>query len=79
MDWLHEVKTLIICGDSAVTPNVEFYHNSPFMTETLANNKVTNGNPGTEAGSGRKTKLVLIKMLYVLWTKRWNDGTPASD
>ena len=56
LDWLHEVKTLIICGDSAVTPNVEFYHDSPFMTEVLANEKVTKGNPGTDAGSGRKTK-----------------------
>ena len=56
LDWLHEVKTLIICGDSAVTPHIEFYHNSPSMTESLANHKVTYGNPGTLAGSGRKTK-----------------------
>ena len=48
------------------------------MTEDLANHIVTNYNPGTHTGSGRKMKEVEISMLLMAWIKKWSDGTKAT-
>ena len=48
------------------------------MTEELANRLITDDNPGTETGSGRRVKEVDVMMLDMSWTKRWGDGAEAT-
>ena len=48
------------------------------MTEDLANKIITNYNPGTHKGSGRKIKEVEVMMLLMTWIKKWSDGTKAT-
>ena len=44
----------------------------------MANQIVTNYNPGTHPGSGRKRKEVEVRMLLMRWIKKWSDGTKAT-
>ena len=67
-----------MCGGATYKSSVGFYSNSAHMTEAKANQLITNNNPGTHSGSGRKLKEVIVTMLEMRWIKRLSDGTKAT-
>ena len=48
------------------------------ITQESANFKITDGNPGTHQGSGRKVKEIILMILSITWIKTWSDGARAT-
>ena len=64
VDYLHGWQIKSLFGGATFKSSVGFYSNSAHMTEEKANQLITNNNPGTHAGSGRKLKEVEVTMLF---------------
>ena len=78
VDYLHGWQINSLFGGATFKSSVGFYSNSAHMTESKANQLITNNNPGTHSGSGRKKKEVILTVLVTKFMKRLSDGTKAT-
>ena len=77
-DWICNKRQFICIGYSLSRELVAFKRDSQVITQDQANWQITNGEPRSGPGTGRKSKLIVLKMYYIDWIFRKSNGSPAN-
>ena len=77
-DWICNKRQFICIGYSLSRELVAFRGDSQVITQDQANWQITNGEPHSGPGTGRKNKLIVLKMYCIDWIFRKSNGSPAN-
>ena len=78
LDWICNKRQFICFGYSLSREQVAFRRSTQVITQEQANLQITDGEPGSGQGTGRKNKLIVLKMYYIGWIFQKSDGSAAN-
>ena len=78
LDWICNKRQFICFGYSLSREQVAFRRSTQVITQEQANLQITDGEPGSGQGTGRKNKLIVLKMFNIEWIFKKSDGSSTN-
>ena len=78
VDWICNKRQFICFGYSLSREQVAFRRSTQVITQEQANFQITDGEPGSGQGTGRKNKLIVLKMFNIEWIFKKSDGSSTN-